>query len=64
MRWFAAPDLAAQRIVAAEMERRAFDQVPYIPLGQIMQPTLFRTAVQGIVPASAPLFWNLRKASA
>ena len=60
-RWFAAPDLAAQRVIAGEMERRAFDQVPYVPLGQIMQPTLYRTAVRGIVPASAPLFWNLAK---
>ncbi len=43
------------------MEQEAFDQVPYVPLGQIQQPTLFRTAVRDIVPASAPFFWNLRK---
>ena len=60
-RWFAAPDAAGQIAVAADMERRAFDQVPYVPLGQIQQPTLFRTAVRDIVPASAPLFWNLHK---
>ena len=60
-RWFAATDLAAQRMIAAQMERQAFDQVPYVPLGQIQQPTLFRTVVQGIVKASAPLFWNLSK---
>ena len=60
-RWFAAADPAAQRAAAADMERRAFDQVPYVPLGQIQQPTLFRTAVQDIMPASVPFFWNLRK---
>jgi peptide/nickel transport system substrate-binding protein len=60
-RWFAAPDPAAQRVIAAGMERRAFDQVPYVPLGQIQQPTLFRTAVRDIVPASAPFFWGLHK---
>ena len=59
--WFAAPDLAAERKTAAAMEQEGFDQVPYVPLGQIQQPTLYRTAVTGIVPASAPLFWGLRK---
>ncbi|SDR57616.1 peptide/nickel transport system substrate-binding protein [Rhizobiales bacterium GAS113] len=59
--WFAAPDAAAGLRLAGEMEQEAFDQVPYVPLGQFQQPTLFRTSVQDIVPASAPLFWNLRK---
>ena len=59
--WFGAPELSGQQKIAAEMERRAFDQVPYVPLGQIQQPTLFNVAVKDIVPASAPLFWNLRK---
>ncbi len=60
--WFAAPDAAAERAVAAAMERRAFEQAPYVPLGQFQQQTLTRAAVRDIVPASAPLFWNLRKA--
>ena len=60
--WFAAADQAAQKRIAGQMEQEAFDQVPYVPLGQIQQPTLFRTAIAGIVPASAPLFWGLRKA--
>ena len=60
--WFSAPDLAAERKVAAEMEQEAFDAVPYVPLGQFKQPTLYRTALQDIVPAGAPLFWGLRKA--
>jgi peptide/nickel transport system substrate-binding protein len=36
--------------------------VPYVPLGQIQQPTLYRRDVRDIVQASAPLFWNLHKA--
>jgi peptide/nickel transport system substrate-binding protein len=61
--WIAAPDLAARHALASAMEREGFDQVPYIPLGQFQQPTVFRSVVTGIVPASTPLFWNLRKAS-
>lgn len=60
--WFAAPDMAAQLKVAAAMEQQAFDRVPYVPIGQFRQPTVFRNVVSDIVPASAPLFWNLRKA--
>jgi peptide/nickel transport system substrate-binding protein len=54
--------MAARQALASDMEREGFDQVPYIPLGQFQQPTVFRSAVTGIVPASTPLFWNLRKA--
>jgi peptide/nickel transport system substrate-binding protein len=43
------------------METEAFDQVPCLPLGQFMQPTLYRSTVQNVVPASAPLFWGLSK---
>jgi peptide/nickel transport system substrate-binding protein len=60
--WFGTPDAAAERMVAGRMEQEAFDQVPYVPLGQIQQPTLHRTNVTGIVPATAPVFWNLQKA--
>ncbi len=59
--WFAAPDMAAQRKMAGEMEQEGFDQVPYVPLGQIQQPTLYRTDVTDIVKAPAPFFWGLRK---
>ena len=59
--WFAARDEAAQLKLAAAMEQEAFDRAPYVPLGQIQQPTVYRKSVSDIVPASAPLFWNLRK---
>ncbi|PIK72701.1 ABC transporter substrate-binding protein, partial [Methylobacterium frigidaeris] len=59
--WFAAEDDAAERRIAAAMEREAFAQAPYVPLGQVRQPTVYRDVVRGIFPASAPLFWNLDK---
>lgn len=59
--WFAAPDMGGERQVAAAMERQAFDQVPYVPLGQFQQPTLYRRDVTGVLAANAPLFWNLKK---
>ncbi len=59
--WFAAPDAAAQRRIAAEVERECFAAVPYVPLGQFTQPTAYRSNIQGIVPAPSPFFWNLTK---
>ena len=60
--WFAATDQPTEQRLGAAMEREAFEQVPYVPLGQFQQPTVVRASVQGIVPATAPLFWGLRKA--
>lgn len=58
--WFSAPDETGERTIAAAMERRAFEQAPYVPLGQVKQPMIYRDNVHGILSASAPLFWNVR----
>ncbi len=56
--WFAAPDLAAQQAVAAQMQLQAFADVPYIPLGQHLPSTAFRSRVQGVLKG-LPVFWNV-----
>jgi len=59
--WFDAPDLPAQKTIAAAIQRRAFEVVPFMPLGQVFQPTAFRSNVSDIVKAAIPLFWGVRK---
>jgi peptide/nickel transport system substrate-binding protein len=59
--WFDAPDLAAQQAVAARIQMQAWETVPYIPLGQIFQPTAFRSDIKDIVQAAIPLFWGVRR---
>ena len=59
--WLAAPDLAAQKQVATEMQLRAFEVVPYIPLGQQFNPTAHQSSLADIVPG-IPVFWNVRRA--
>ncbi|MFC0410423.1 ABC transporter substrate-binding protein [Roseomonas elaeocarpi] len=61
-RWFDAPDEEAQHAIASDMQRVAFEEVPFFPLGQIFTSTAFRDTLTGIVPASMPIFWNVRKA--
>ncbi len=59
--WLDAPDLNARKSIARQMQRIALEEVPYIPTGQHFNPTAHRTSVQGIVPASFPIFWGARK---
>lgn len=60
--WFDAPDLKSQKAIAEQVQLRAFDTVPYLPLGQIFQPTAFRSDIKDIVKAAFPLFWGVRRA--
>jgi peptide/nickel transport system substrate-binding protein len=58
--WLAAPDLAAQQKIAAQIQLQAFADVPFLPLGQFFQPTVQRkTLVDGL--KGMPLFWNIRR---
>ncbi|HVZ10238.1 ABC transporter substrate-binding protein [Rhodopila sp.] len=40
--WFDAPDMAAQKTIAADIQRQFFVDVPYIPLGQYLSATGYR----------------------
>jgi len=42
------------------MQRQAFQDVPYVPLGQFYQPTAFRDDLNGMLKG-LPLFWNIRR---
>ena len=59
--WFDAPGFAEQKAVAEWMQRQVLDQAPYLPLGQILQPTAYRRGLSGILPGFAK-FWSVRKA--
>jgi peptide/nickel transport system substrate-binding protein len=59
--WFEAPDLTAQKEIAAETQRQAFDDVPYWPLGHYRQPAAWRRELQGFVRAPVPLAWGVRR---
>ncbi|HET7881320.1 MAG TPA: ABC transporter substrate-binding protein, partial [Acetobacteraceae bacterium] len=60
--WFDAPDVNSQKAIAEQVQLQALQTVPYIPLGQIFQPTAFRSEIQGLVHAPFALFWNVHRA--
>jgi peptide/nickel transport system substrate-binding protein len=53
-------DLAEQKQIIEAMQRQAFQDVPYIPLGFYYQPTAYRSNLTDIVDGM-PVFWNLKK---
>ena len=52
--WFDAPDLKSQKAIAEQIQLQALETVPYIPLGQIFQPTAFRSDIKDIVKCNVP----------
>ncbi len=58
--WLAAADLADQKRIAADIQRQAFIDVPYIPLGQILPTWTYQRNVTDVLTGYA-LFWNVRK---
>jgi peptide/nickel transport system substrate-binding protein len=60
--WFNAPDAAAEAAAGREMQRIAFDEVPYVPTGMYYQPTAYRRNLTGMLKGQPPLFWNIRRA--
>jgi peptide/nickel transport system substrate-binding protein len=58
--WLEAPDLEAQKTLAAEIQAEAFREVPYLPVGQYFQPWAYRRNVSNVL-GGLPLFWNVTK---
>ena len=59
--WFDAPDQAARKDIARQIQLQALESVPYVPMGQIFQPTAFRSDIKDIVKAAIPFFWGVRR---
>jgi peptide/nickel transport system substrate-binding protein len=60
-RFMEATDPEQQQKIVAEIQARAFEFLPFVPLGQIRQPTAFRRIIQGIAHAPVPFFWGVSK---
>jgi peptide/nickel transport system substrate-binding protein len=58
--WVDAPDVASQQKIAVELQRKAFEQVPYLPTGQYFYRTACRNDITGIIPGQF-VFWNVRR---
>ena len=46
--------------MAERLQKQAFEDVPYFPLGQWFAPTAHGRDLQGML-TGLPLFWNIRR---
>ncbi len=58
--WLEAESDAARKEVSADIQAQAFEDVPFLPLGQFFQPTAMSRSLTGALQGM-PLFWNLRR---
>ena len=51
-----------QKKIAADIQKEAYDQVIYVPLGQFLIPSAWRKSLTGVLDGPAtPIFWNIDK---
>jgi peptide/nickel transport system substrate-binding protein len=60
--WMDSNDEAERKRLDAEIQARAFETVPFIPLGQYLPPSAWRSNLTGLLKGAVPVFWNVSKA--
>jgi peptide/nickel transport system substrate-binding protein len=59
--WYAAPDIATEKKIVAELNKAAMEHVVYLPTGFFKGYQAWRTNVTGVVKAPFPVFWDVSK---
>jgi peptide/nickel transport system substrate-binding protein len=59
--WLKATTLDDRRKIAATIQQRAFEIVPFIPTGQWKPVTAYRKNISGVINAPALMMWNVEK---
>lgn len=57
--WVRATDPARRKQIADEIQKLAYDEVPYVLWGQFVQPTVYRKNVRGVLNFACAVFWNI-----
>ncbi len=61
--WLGTADPAEQTRLERAYELRAYDVVPFIPLGRYVQTSAWRENITGILKGPSIVFWNVRKSA-
>jgi peptide/nickel transport system substrate-binding protein len=59
--WLKASDSEARQEIAAKIQQRAFETVPYVPTGQYAAKTAYRKNMKGVIAGPAFFMWNVEK---
>jgi peptide/nickel transport system substrate-binding protein len=57
--WVAQSDPARRKQLAEEIQKVAYDEVPYALWGEFVTPAATRKNVRGMLNFAAPLLWNI-----
>jgi peptide/nickel transport system substrate-binding protein len=57
--WIDSQSPQDQKKIAIQIQTRALEDLPYVPLGQYFLPTAFRKNIAGVLDGFV-LFWNVR----
>jgi peptide/nickel transport system substrate-binding protein len=56
--WAAESDPNVRKSLADQIQQRAYETVPYVPLGQYVRPFAYRAELTGLLH-TLPVFWNV-----
>jgi peptide/nickel transport system substrate-binding protein len=59
--WLKASEPEARTALAAKIQERAFEVVPYVPTGQWYPVTAYRGNIKGVITGPALFMWNAEK---
>ncbi|RMF83188.1 MAG: ABC transporter substrate-binding protein, partial [Nitrospinota bacterium] len=57
--WVRAQDPAKKKQLVEEIQKLAYDEVPYVSYGQWFLPAAYRSYVKGVLEFPAPIQWNI-----
>ena len=61
MAWAREGDPAARKKITDAIQKRAYDQTPYVNFGQFYWPMAYRANLKGLIVTGIPVMWNVEK---
>ncbi len=61
MAWAREGDSAARKKFTDDIQKRAYDQTPYVNFGQFYWPMAYRANLKGLIVTGIPVMWNVEK---
>ena len=60
-RYIEASTQAERDVIVHDIQARAFEMVPFVPLGTYQVWMAYRADLTGVISLNAPYFWNARR---
>jgi peptide/nickel transport system substrate-binding protein len=61
MAWAREGDAVKRKKLTEDIQKRAYDQSPYVNFGQFFWPMAYRANLKGLIVTGIPVMWNVEK---